>query len=104
MCVAARARAFDYPMRTKRTLELSNDVRKQAIASIRRHLHEEFDQDIGDLKASVLLDYFLAELGPSLYNMGVADAKAVLVERVEDLASLSLDEFTYWPASSRRRA
>ena len=90
-------------MRDKRTLELTVEARKLAIASIRRHVQEELDQDVGDLKASLVLDFFLAELGPSVYNMGVADAKAFLTDRTEDLNALSLDEFTYWPSASRRR-
>ena len=90
-------------MRGKRTLELTGDARKLAIASIRRHVQEEFGQDVGDLKASLVLDFFLAELGPSVYNMGVTDAKAFLMDRTEDLNALSLEEFTYWPSASRRR-
>ena len=90
-------------MRGKRRLELSRDAQKQAIASIRRLFQQELDQDIGDLKASFALDFFLKELGPTVYNLGVGDAKAFLAERTEDLSALSLDEFTYWPAASRRR-
>ena len=91
-------------MRSKRTLELTGDARKLAVTSIRRHFKEELDQDVGDLKASLVLDFFLAELGPSVYNMGVADAKGFFTDRTEDLNALSLEEFTYWPSASRRRA
>ena len=90
-------------MRGQRKLSLTDDARKLAIASIRRHFTEELDQDIGDLKATLVLDFFLAELGPTVYNMGVADARAFFAERTEDLGALSLEEFTYWPAASRRR-
>jgi uncharacterized protein (DUF2164 family) len=90
-------------MRGQRKLSLTDDARKLAIASIRRHFSEELDQDVGDLKASLVLDFFLAELGPSVYNLGVADAQAFFAERTEDLGSLSMEEFTYWPAASRRR-
>lgn len=90
-------------MRSKRKLELSGEARKVAIASIRRRFKDELDQEIGDLKAALVLDFVLAELGPSVYNMGVADAKSFFAERTEDLGALSLEEFTYWPAASRRR-
>ena len=90
-------------MRDKRTLKLADDARKLAIASIRRLVKDELDLDVGDLKATLVLDYVLAELGPTVYNMGVADAKAFVGERMDDLAALSLEEFTYWPAASRRR-
>lgn len=91
-------------MRNKRTLELTGDARKLAIASIRRHFQEALDLEIGDLKASLTLDFVLAELGPSIYNIGVADSRKFLVDRTEDLSALSLEEFTYWPSASRRRA
>jgi uncharacterized protein (DUF2164 family) len=91
-------------MRSKRTLELTSDARKLSLASIRRHFQEDLDQDIGDLKASLVLDFFLAELGPSVYNMGVADAKKFIADRTEDLGALSLEEFAHWPSASRRRA
>lgn len=90
-------------MRGQRKLTFTDAARKLAIASIRRHFQEELDQDVGDLKATLVLDFFLAELGPTFYNMGVADARAFFAERTEDLGALSLEEFTYWPASSRRR-
>ena len=64
---------------------------------------DELDQEIGDLKAAIVLDFVVAELGPSVYNMGVVDAKVFFAERSEDRTALSLEEFTYWPAVSRRR-
>ena len=90
-------------MRGKRQLTLPDDARKLAITSIRRHFKDELDLEVGDLKATLVLDFFLVELGPSLYNIGIADAKAFFAERTEDLGALSLEEFTYWPAASRRR-
>jgi uncharacterized protein (DUF2164 family) len=103
IAIVRLAEFFPDTMRNKRTLELTTDARKLAIASIRRHFQEALDHDIGDLKASLVLDFVLAELGPSLYNMGIADAKAFFADRTEDLAALSLEEFTYWPSASRRR-
>ena len=92
-------------MRGKRPVELSDDARKLAIASIRRYFQEELGQEIGDLKASFILDYFLAELGPAVYNGAIADARNFFAERTADLGALCHhEEFTYWPSASRRRA
>ena len=91
-------------MRVKRTLELPEDARKIAVASIRRHFKDDLELEIGDLKASLVLGFVLSELGPSLYNMGLADARAFFAERAEDIGAMSLEEFTYWPAASRRRS
>jgi uncharacterized protein (DUF2164 family) len=85
-------------------LRLPDDARKRAIASIKQYVSTELEQDIGDLKASLLLDYILAEIGPSVYNTGIADAKAFFDERAADLAALcTRDEFPYWPNASKKR-
>jgi uncharacterized protein (DUF2164 family) len=91
-------------MRGKPPLVLPDDARKRAIASLQRFFAEELGEDIGDLKASTVLDYVLVELGPVVYNKGVADATTFFAERTSDLAALAYqDEFPYWPAATRRR-
>ena len=49
-------------------ITLSPEVTKQLHASIRRYVAENMDQDIGDLKAGLLLDYCLKEIGPVTYG------------------------------------
>jgi uncharacterized protein (DUF2164 family) len=84
-------------------IALAPDARKQALASIRRYFAEQWDQDVGDLKAGLLLDYFLAEVGPCVYNRAVADAQVYFRDRVADLEGACYEkEFTYWPPPSRR--
>jgi uncharacterized protein (DUF2164 family) len=89
-------------MRDSSPLQIPDDARKRAIASIRQYFSSELDQDIGDLKASLLLDYFLAEIGPAVYNAAIADAKTFFDERASDLAALcTRDEFTYWAVAKK---
>ena len=84
------------------TISLSDDVRKQAIASIKRYLAEELDQDVGELKAGLLLEFILKEIAPSVYNGAIADAQTYLRDRVADLdGACSVPEFAYWPKSGR---
>ncbi len=91
-------------MRDRTPLRLSDNARKQAVASIRQYFSTELSQEIGDLKASLLLDYFLVEIGPAIYNTAIADAKAFFDEQAADLAALcSRDEFTYWAMAVKRR-
>ena len=51
-------------------IQLSQEVRKQLRESIKRYALENLEQDIGDLKADMLLEYFLKEIGPTVYNQG----------------------------------
>lgn len=83
-------------------IELTGDPRKEAIASLRRYFSEELEQDIGDLKAGLLLDFFLAEIAPSINNAAIARAQIYLRDRVADLdGTCTAPEFAYWPKRSR---
>lgn len=66
-------------------IKLSPERRKDLIAEIQAYLLENHDEDVGDLKAGFLLDFFVAKLGPSVYNQAIRDAHAFLQARLEDL-------------------
>ena len=84
---------------------LSDDARAQSIASIKRYVADELELDIGELKAGGLLEFFLKEIAPTVYNGAIADAQTYLQDRVADLeGACSVAEFGYWPSSSVRRA
>jgi uncharacterized protein (DUF2164 family) len=90
-------------MATDPTITLSPDAKKRALASLKRYAAEDLDEEIGDLKADLLLDYILRELGPSIYNAAIADAKAFFQERTADLDAVCFHkEFGYWPKGGAR--
>jgi uncharacterized protein (DUF2164 family) len=81
-------------MRAKRNIALSDSSRRQAIAAIQQYFVDNLDEPIGDLKAGLLLDFVLSELGPSIYNQAIADARTFFEERTSDLAAICYhDEF-----------
>ena len=88
-------------MREKKTITISDDARTQATASLRAYLAEHWEEDVGELKAGLLLDFILTELGPTVYNQAIADARAFLDERVEDMAAVCHRE--EFPSVGRRR-
>ncbi|MEP6783124.1 MAG: DUF2164 domain-containing protein [Acidobacteriota bacterium] len=75
-------------MRDKSQITISAAARKQAIASIKHFVADTLDQDIGDLKARLILDYILKEHGPTTYNQALADARKFIEERASDLEGL----------------
>jgi uncharacterized protein (DUF2164 family) len=86
------------------TIELNKDARKQAISSIERYFLENMDEKIGNIQAGALLNFFVEEIGPSLYNQAVADAQERLQMRVTELdIEVHEDEFGYWKRHERRR-
>jgi uncharacterized protein (DUF2164 family) len=87
--------------RVKAGVTLPDAGRKQAIAALQQYFAANMDEDIGDLKAGLLLDFVLSELGPSVYNQAIADARAFFEERSSDLAAICYhDEFP----TSRKKA
>lgn len=85
-------------------LNLAKQTRADAIASLQRYFQENMPEPIGDLPAGLLLDFFVEEIGPAIYNQAIADAQARLQMRVSDLnGELFADEFQYWPRIDAKR-
>jgi len=85
-------------------IEISKQARADAITSIRRYFEENMSEPIGDLQAGLLLNFFLEELGPLIYNRAIADAQERVQQRVSDLGGeLYADEFQYWPRIDHKR-
>ncbi|MEL6910462.1 MAG: DUF2164 domain-containing protein [Cyanobacteria bacterium J06643_13] len=79
------------------TIKLKKQIRQKSIESIKRYFEEELGEEIGDLKASRLLNFCLQEICPSVYNQAIADARSYISERVEDLDGTCYEpEFDYW--------
>ncbi|MGA3346372.1 MAG: DUF2164 domain-containing protein [Terracidiphilus sp.] len=79
-------------------IELSKQARADAIKSIQRYFDRNLPEPIGDLPAGLLLNFFLEEIGPAVYNRAIRDAQARMQQRAADLdGELYVDEFQYWP-------
>ena len=86
------------------TIELSKQARAEAIASIQRYFRDEMPEPIGEVPAGLLLNFFLEEIGPAIYNKAIADAQARLLGRVSDLnGELYADEFQFWIRVENKR-
>jgi len=66
-------------------IRLSDDRRAEFVARIQRHLREHFEEEAGELKAGLLLDFFVKELGPPVYNQAIRDAHDFVAEKLVDL-------------------
>ncbi|TVT60430.1 MAG: DUF2164 domain-containing protein [Azoarcus sp. PHD] len=85
------------------TIELNKDIRAEAIASIERYFRENMDEPIGNIAAGALLGFFIEEIGPAIYNKGVADAQERLQMRVMELdIEVHEEEFQYWRKLERK--
>lgn len=66
-------------------IRLSPDRRSALLQALKRHVAAEFDDPISDFRAEGLLDFFVRELGPPVYNQGVRDAAAFLQAKLADI-------------------
>jgi uncharacterized protein (DUF2164 family) len=87
------------------SIELSKEARADAVVSIQQYFERNLPEPIGEMPAGLLLNFFLEEIGPAIYNKAIGDAQARLAVRVADLSGeLYEDEFQYWPRVEAKRA
>lgn len=82
------------------SIKLPKDSEKYLIGAIKRFFAENMEgemSEIGDLKAMLLVDFCVREIGPSIYNQAIADAQSYFQEKVDDLSGVRYKaEFDYW--------
>jgi uncharacterized protein (DUF2164 family) len=69
------------PMR----IRLSPERRTTLLRAIKEYFTAEFDEPLSDFRAQGLLDFFVRELGPPVYNQGVRDASSFMQEKLGDI-------------------
>ncbi|MBO0860618.1 MAG: DUF2164 domain-containing protein [Chloracidobacterium sp.] len=85
-------------------IELPKEAKQNAINSIQKYFEANLEERIGNLEANALLKFILEEIGPSVYNKGVADAQERMQARLNDLDyEIHEDEFQYWRNLERRQ-
>jgi uncharacterized protein (DUF2164 family) len=85
-------------------IELSKENRAEALSSIQQYAERNLPEPMGELAAGLLLDFFLSEVGPLLYNQGLRDAATRMTQRIDDLeGELQEDAFTYWAKQKPKR-
>jgi uncharacterized protein (DUF2164 family) len=86
------------------TIELDKRVRGDAIASLQRYFEQNMPEPLGELPAGLLLNYFLEEIAPAVYNKAIADAQVRMQQHALDLhGELFAEEFTYWAKMDAKR-
>ena len=66
-------------------IRLSDERRAQLLTSLKAYFGDEFDDPLSDFKAEGLLDFFVKELGPPIYNQGVRDAASYMQAKLADI-------------------
>jgi uncharacterized protein (DUF2164 family) len=66
-------------------IKLSADRRAALLRAIKEYFGAEFEEPLSDFRANGLLDFFVRELGPPVYNQGVRDASSYMQEKLADI-------------------
>ncbi|ACA45720.1 DUF2164 domain-containing protein [Clostridium botulinum] len=75
-------------MKKKNVIKVDKQKKKVMIDSIKEYFYNEREEELGDLAAGMILDFFLEELATEIYNKGVYDAYEYSLERIEDVLSI----------------
>lgn len=79
------------------SIELEKETEQQMVASLKRYFEGELELEIGDLKATLLLRYILKEIGPTVYNVAVADVRKHFRDVVDEIDGVCFEpEFGFW--------
>ncbi len=77
-------------MHNESRIRLSKEERQELCVKIQDFYEKERGENIGNLSATLLLNFIVDELGPAIYNQGIRDAYRYMMERCEDMLSLEL--------------
>ena len=69
-------------------IKLNNEKRQAMISLIKTFFKNERDENLGDLAAGIILDFFIDKLAPEFYNQGVYDSYQYISDRIEDLLGI----------------
>lgn len=66
-------------------IQCSPQEKQRLIPLIQQYFEEELDQEIGHLAAEFLVDFFLKEIGPFIYNRALQDVQAMLTQQLAEM-------------------
>jgi len=74
----------------KKRIDIKDERKKAMISQIKKYFMEERDEDLGDLGAQLILDFFIEKIAPDFYNQGLEDANLYISDKLEDMYGLQI--------------
>lgn len=71
-------------------IKVNQANKEQMLDKIAKYFYEERGEALGELAAQLVLDFFLEELAPNIYNQGIEDSYAYIQNQLEDLHALKI--------------
>lgn len=66
-------------------IKLNEDRLRVLSEKVQVYFRKEHEESIGKLKAELITEFFIQELGPQIYNQAINDAQAFIQDKLIDL-------------------
>jgi len=66
-------------------IQLSEERQELLSTATQQLFHEEFERDLSEFQAQRLIEFFMSQLGPPVYNQAIQDARAHIQLKLDDL-------------------
>ena len=80
------------PPRSPQRIRLAPERRAALLAAVQEHFADEFDEPLSTFRAEGLVDFFVRQLGPPVYNQGVRDAIGYIQDKLGDIEGEILED------------
>lgn len=72
-----------------KNFRIDDDAKRVMMEEIKRYFLDERGEELGDLAALLMLEFFADKLAPQFYNLGIQDAHEFMAQRLEDIFELN---------------
>lgn len=66
-------------------IRLNEERRRALVVALREFCSDAFEEELSDYRAGRLVEFFVEQLGPTVYNQAIQDARGFVLEKLEDL-------------------
>ena len=66
-------------------IKVGEERRIELVLETQHFFRTELDRELSDFQARAIVDFFIEELGPPIYNQAIQDSLAFLQEKLSDL-------------------
>ena len=74
-------------MEEKNKIKIEKAKREKLVKEIQAYFIDNYEDEIGELKAELLIDFLVDKVGNEVYNQALADAKYWFKKKLDDLES-----------------
>jgi uncharacterized protein (DUF2164 family) len=75
-------------MRNSNDFKINKERKDEMVSAIKNYFSVEREEELGDLAATLILEFIIEKLAPEFYNQGVYDSYNYMENTIEDLLSI----------------